>query len=346
MSDTLDDARRLKPVTMKDVANLAGVSMATVSRVLNNSSKVDAEMTENVQAAISQLKYQPNRVARTLAGSRSTLLGLLVTDLQNPFFMELMRGVEEVAQKHGYLLIIGNTMENVHREEQYLEILAAESVAGAIVVPTQEQAHSLDILKIRNIPIVTVDRRIQDSSIDTVLIDNVAAAHEATTHLLATGHRRIGIITGPSSTMTANERLSGYEQALQEAGIAPALELQQRGPYREESGEQLTHQLLTVDPPIDALLTANNQLTIGALRALYTQQKRIPEDIAIVGFDEVGWTTSHLITITTVTQPAYELGRIATERLFHHIKYPDAPAQEIILKYQLIVRESSAPSNP
>jgi LacI family transcriptional regulator len=341
MSDATNNFQQQKPVTIRNVAELAGVSMATVSRVMNGSHTVDPQMAERVRAAISALKYQPNRAARALAGNRSALLGLLAIDIQNPFYMDLMRGVEEVSQQNGYLLVICNSAEDPQREQQYLEVLAAEQVAGVIIVPTHERLNALAILKARHISVIAVDRRIHDRSVDAVMINNVLAAREATEHLIANGYRRIGMISGPRSATTANDRLLGYRQALQEAGIEPDPDLEQRGPYIEETGEQGIHQLLQSDPPVDAILTANNRLTVGALRALHAHGKRVPEDIAFVGFDEIRWAIPDLVSISTVTQPAYELGRTAALRLLQRLQQPDIPRQEIILQHQFLLRSSS-----
>jgi LacI family transcriptional regulator len=341
MSDTTDDTHQHRPVTIHEVAERAGVSIATVSRVVNGSTKVDPQLAERVREAITALNFQPNRAARALAGNRSALLGLLVTDIQNPFFMDVMRGVEDVSQQNGYLLVICNTAEDPQKEKQYIEILAAESVAGAIIVPSRERLDALTKLKARHIPVITVDRRVHDRTVDAVLINNVMAAKEAVAHLITNGYRRIGIITGPKTATTANDRLLGYRQALQEAGIEHDPTLEQRGPFSEETGEHGVHQLLQCDSPIDAILTANNRITVGALRALYAHHKRVPGDIALVGFDEVRWAIPDLVSITTVTQPAYELGRTAVLRLLQRLQHPDIPRQEIILQHQLLMRATS-----
>ena len=330
---------------MRKVAETAGVSMATVSRVLNGSGPVNAQAAERVRAAIASLKYQPNRAARTLASSRSAFIGLLIADIQNPFFIELMCGIEEEVRQNRYLLIMCNNPPDPRTEEQrqYIEILAAAPVAGAIIIPIQERMKELDLLEARNIPIVAVDQPILDPSTDAVGIDNVTAAKEAVAHLIANGYRRIGVISGPKSTSTANERVLGYRQALQEAGIKHDPVLEHRGPFTEETGQNATHSLLDLDPPVDAIFGTNNRLTIGALRTLYVRRKRVPDDIALVGFDMRGWANPDLLSITTVLQPAYELGRAAANRLIQRIRQPDAPKQEIILPYQLLIGESSHP---
>jgi LacI family transcriptional regulator len=342
--DTNDEAPILrKPVTMRDVAELAGVSMATVSRVLNGSDTVDPQLAERVRAAITRLKYQPNRAARALAGSRSAIIGLLIIDIQNPFYMDVMRGVEEVAQQNGYLLVVCNSAEDPKKEQQYIDVLASEPVAGVVIVPTHERMQGLDTLLARNIPVVAIDRRIRNRTIDAVLIDNVIAAKEAVSHLIANGYRRIGIIGGPRSTTTGSERLLGYRQALQEAGIPLDPQLEQQGPYHEETGQRGVNALLDLDPPIEALFTGNNRLTVGALRALYARHLRVPGDVALAGFDEVGWAVPDLVSVTAVKQPSYELGKTAAIRLLQRLQHPDSSRQEIILQHQLLIRESSRP---
>lgn len=334
-----------KPITMRKVAQVAGVSMATVSRVLNGSGTVNVQVAERVRAVIASLKYQPNRAARTLASSRSAFIGLLIADIQNPFFIELMRGIEEEVRQNRYLLITSSNPSDPRTEEQrqYIGILAAVPLAGAIILPIQEWMEELDLLKARNIPIVAIDHPIRDPSIDAVGIDNVLAAKEAVAHLIANGYRRIGVITGPLSSSSANERLLGYRQALQEAGIKHSPVLEQRGFNTEETGQNATRLLLDLDPPPDAIFSTNNRLTIGTLRTLSMRRKRMPDDIALVGFDMVGWAIPDLFSITTVLQPVYELGRTSTNRLIQRIRQPDAPIQKIILPHQLLIGESSRP---
>lgn len=330
--------------TVQDVAAHAGVSTATVSRVLNGTSTVDAELAKRVRAASEALQYRPNRAARALAGGPSAIIGLLVTDVQNPFFMDLVHGVEDVAQQHGYLLVLCNSKEDQERERQYIEVLCAERVAGAIVVPTTDRKAVLQPLSNSGIPVVSVDRRVHDHAIDAVLVDNVSAACEAVAHLIGNGYRRIGMITGPDHVTTARERLEGYRRALQDAGIVPDPQLERRGSFTEESGRQLTGELLALTPPVEALLTGNNRLMKGALQAIYTHGLRIPDDIAVVGFDDPPWLTPGSISLTTVTQPAYELGGAAALRLIQRLRQPGQLArQEIVLAHRLHLGDSSRP---
>ncbi|HET8841636.1 MAG TPA: LacI family DNA-binding transcriptional regulator [Ktedonobacteraceae bacterium] len=333
-----------KSITIREVAQQAGVSIATVSRVLNGSTTVDPVLAERVQAVMAHLKYQPSRVARTLAGQSSTLIGLLVTDMQNPFYLDLIRGVEEVALQYGYLVVVCNTFENTQKETRYLEMLAREPIAGAIVVPTQAHIAGMEYLRERHIPLVVVDRHVEDRSIDCVVIDNTAAAREAVSHLIANGYRRIGVIAGPRSVTNTSERVAGYRQALQSAGIPREAILEQRGALvGEDVGFHLAKKLLDLDPPVEAIFAANNRLTIGAMRAIYARRKRIPEDIALVGFDEIQWAVPEVILLTTVLQSAYELGSAAASRLVQRLQKPDAPRQEIVLQHRLSIGASSTP---
>jgi DNA-binding LacI/PurR family transcriptional regulator len=312
--------------------------------VLTGSNTVDEALAERVRVACAALQYRPNSAARALARGKSLIIGLLVTEFRNPFFMDIVHGVEDVTQEYGYLLVLCNSKEDQDREGQYIELMCAEQVAGAIVVPTTDRKPILTPLVESGIPVVCVDRRVNDRAIDTVLIDNSAAARAAVAHLIGNGYRRIGLVTGPDRTTTARERLEGYRGALLDAGIALDPALERRGPFTEERGRQLTDELLDLDPAVEALLIGNNRLMQGALAAIYAHGMRIPEDIAVVGFDEVPWMTPGSVSLTTVMQPAYELGSTAALRLIQRLKHPDRLArQETVLSYRLHIGDSSRP---
>ena len=330
--------------TVKDVARLAGVSTATVSRVLTGTSAVDDVLAERVRAACVTLQYRPNSAARALVRGTSAIIGLLVTEFRNPFFMDIVHGVEDVTQEHGYLLVLCNSKEDQDREGQYIELLCAERVAGAIVVPTTDRKPILTPFVDSGIPVVCVDRRVRDRAIDTVLIDNTGAAREAVLHLIGNGYRRIGIVTGPDRTTTARERLEGYRSALREAGISPDPEVERRGTFTQELGRQLTSELLDLAPAVEALLIGNNRLMQGALDAIHARGMRVPEDVAVVGFDDVPWMPPGSASLTTVMQPAYELGSTAALRLIQRLKHPEHLArQETVLTYRLQIGDSSRP---
>jgi LacI family transcriptional regulator len=333
-----------RPATIRDVARHAGVSIATVSRVLNSVETVDAALADRVRVACAALRYRPNRAARALAGQRPTIIGLLVADLQNPFFMEIVRGVEDVAHRNGYVLILCNSAEDPHRERQNIEVLCGEPVAGTIVAATTDRKPILRMFAERGIPVVAVDRRACERSIDAVLIDNVTAAREAVAHLIANGYRRIGAITGPENTTTARERLEGYRLALSDAGIPIDPQLERYGSFSADSGRRLAGELLDLAPPVEALFAGNNRITQGALEALHVRNLHVPDDIAVVGFDEVPWAIPGTLSLTTVTQPAYELGSTAALRLLQRLQHPgQVVRQEIILAHQLHIGDSSRP---
>ena len=332
--------------TIQDVAELAGVSISTVSRVLNGNTRVNEAIKERVETAMADLAYQPNPAARSLRTNRSRIIGLLISDIQNPFFMSLIQGVEDAALRHEYSLILCNSSENPQREQQYLDVLYAERVAGVIIVPTHEQlrADVLTRFRERGIPLVAVDRRVKNRSVDAILVDNLRGAHEAVAHLIAGGYRRIGVITGPQTITTGRERLEGYRQALQAAGLPVNPALERCGTFKAESGRALAGELLDLQPPPDALFVGNNLMALGALQAIHARNLRIPDDIGLVGYDDMPWADLGSVALTTVLQPAYELGSTAALRLFQHLQNPAMQSrQEILLAPTLRVRGSSRP---
>ncbi len=331
---------------IQDVARHAGVSISTVSRVLNGNARVNNDLKKRVDVSVEALSYQPNPAARSLRTNRSRIIGLLISDIQNPFFMGLIRGVEDQALQHEYSLILCNSNESPQREQQYLNILWAERVAGAIIVPTREhlEAESLRRFRERGIPIVAVDRAVKDKSIDSVLVDNVRGAREAVTHLIANGYRRIGVITGPTTITTGRERLEGYTQALSAAGIARDPALEYNGTFKAESGQAFAEKLLDLTPGVEAIFAGNNLMTLGVLKAIQARNLRVPEDIAVVGYDEIAWAELGSVALTTVIQPVYELGTTAALRLFQRLQDPTVQSrQEITLAPSLRIRGSSLP---
>lgn len=329
---------------IQEVAKRAGVSISTVSRVVNGNVRVNPEIARRVEQAIADLHYQPSNAARTLQKNRSQIIGLLLSDIENPFFTTLIKGVEDVAQRNGYSVILCNSDENPARERRYVSVLCAERVAGAIVMPTSENPRIVKLFLENHIPVVTVDRRIAGRQVDAILSDNILGAYEAVSHLITNGYRRIALITGPATSTTGRERLEGYRQALRDADIPLNSSLERFGDFKEGSGYTLAHELLALQPAIDALFVANNPMMLGTLKAIYERQLRFPDDIALVGFDELPWVTLGSISLTTVTQSVYELGNTAALRLFRRLQSPnEMMQQEIIIAPTLHVRSSSLP---
>jgi len=334
--------------TIHDVAKLAQVSISTVSRVFNGTAFVNDDVKQRVEAAMQELHYQPSSAARSLRVNRSRIIGLLISDIQNPFFMSLIQGVEDEAQRQGYSVLLCNSSEDSAREQQYLQVLYAERVAGVIFVPTRERlGPALDAFHERNIPLVAVDRRVKDHEADAVLVDNVMGARMAVEHLIANGYRRIGVITGPKTVTTGHDRLEGYRQALRAAEIPHDPALERWGKFQRESGAQLAAELLAVQPALDAIFAGNNLIAMGALDAIHAQGLRVPQDMGFVGYDELPWVAPGVVSLTTIAQPVYELGSAAASRLFQRLqKKGPQSRQEVILSPTLHIRDSSQPRQP
>jgi len=331
-------------VRLQDVAELAGVSPATVSRVVNAPATVHPDTRARVQEAIRALGYRPSRVARRLRVERgsSALIGLVIPDLQNPFFADLARGVEDHAQREGYTVLIGNADEDAEKEARYLEVMRAESVDGVILPPSHPASPAALELAAAGTPLVCVDRRLAKAKVDTVVVDNVRGAYEATEHLLALGHRRIAFIEGRPQASTSRERLQGWQDALREHGIDPLPALQRTGDSRQPSGGALAAELLALPERPTALLVGNSLMTLGALETIHRLGLRIPGDISIVGYDDMPWAMALTPPLTVVRQPGYDLGRQAVELLLHRIRDPARSTTTVMLQPELVVRQSTA----
>ncbi|MCM6773011.1 LacI family transcriptional regulator [Nocardia sp. CDC159] len=327
-------------VTIRDVAALAGVSPATVSRVLNGDARVALELRERVREAVAKLGYRPNSAARSLRTRATKVLGLIIADIQNPFFTALARGVEDAANERDYSVVLANSDESLNKEQRYLEVAAAERMAGVVLAPSSTSASRIDTLTDRGIPVVAIDRRLRWADVDSVTVNNQKAAKEAVDHLIAAGARRIAMITGPSDASTATSRLAGYRAALREAGLTPDPALEVRGDYRVESGRAAAQALLDLPHRPDGLFVANNLMMVGTLDALARAGVRFPDDLLLAGFDEMSWA-GFAPPITLVEQPSYEIGRRAAELLLRRIAGEDFPPQRIVLPARLRIRSST-----
>jgi DNA-binding LacI/PurR family transcriptional regulator len=326
-------------VSIKDVAIAAGVSTATVSRVLADKPYVRGEVRDRVMAVVKELNYSPNRVARNLRSRKSNVIGLIVSDIENPFFQQISRAVEDVAYEQGYSVMLCNNDENPEKEILYLHLLRDENVAGIILSPTRQTADNFSEISELNIPMVVIDRRVSNVEVDNILIDNVQAAHTITTHLIEHGYRRIGAIFGIGST-TGRERREGFVQALKAYDQQPSTDLVKYANPRENDGFNTTLKMLQLPEPPEAILTSNSLLAAGALLALRESKKTIPEEVAFASFDETTWAKLVLPALTVIEQPTHDIGRTATELLIKRIQDPTRSTREITLKSKLIVRQS------
>lgn len=330
--------------TLTDVARLAGVSTMTVSRVINDSGYASPEARARVNRAISELGYMPNVLARQLRSKRTKTIALVVTDIANPFFTTIARGVEDAARAQGYAVMFCNTDESEAQEIEYVRVLIQRQVDGVLLVPATDSSASLQLLHKHGLPVVVLDRRIHSGGVDEVRTDSEAGAHVAVRHLLDLGHRRIAVLTGPEAVSTAADRVAGYRRAMAEEGLEPDGELVIFGGYNETSGYEMTRRILDVRPQPTALFAANNFIAFGAIRALREAGMSTPEDMSIAVFDDLppGWVFDPFLTV--VSQPAYEIGKQAAELMLERLagKAP-AESRTIVLPSELITRRSTAP---
>ncbi|AXB43619.1 LacI family DNA-binding transcriptional regulator [Amycolatopsis albispora] len=324
--------------TISDVAARAGVSTATVSRALNGKSTVDPALAEKVREAAAYLGYQPNGLARNLRRQETAVLALVISDVENPFFTAIARGVEDVAQTAGYSVVLCNSDENAEKERRYLDVALQERVAGVVLSPTGGDTDVTQLLS-RGTPVVAVDRPLNAVDGDQVLVNTRCAADEATRHLIEAGYRRIGCLTGPEGVRTADDRLAGYQSAI--AASAQATTCYRRCELRTAHAKAAALDLLDEGDAPDALLIANSTMAIGVLEALRERGIRPGRDFGLVSFDDAPWAALLDPPLTVVAQPAYEIGSIAARLLLDRIADGSRPPEARELAARLIERGSS-----
>ncbi len=330
--------------TIREVAQKAGVSYATVSHVINNTRFVSEGTRSRVLAAMSELEYRPNAVARSLRKGRTNTIGLILPDSSNPYFAEIVCAIEEEAFDRGYSIILCNMELDPAKENLYVDVLLKKQVDGIIFVATGDQLPLLELLRNLHIPTVMIDRRLPGLDVDTIITDNQLGGYFATRHLLDLGHRRIACITGPSSSITPSaDRMPGYRQALEEMGIPFHEELVCLGDFHARTGMEITEQLLKLPSPPTAIFACNDLMALGALRAVNKAGLRVPEDLSIVGFDNIDLTNYTNPPLTTISQEQSHLGVMATKTLVDRITDKSLPYLKSVVPTRLIVRESSAP---
>jgi DNA-binding LacI/PurR family transcriptional regulator len=332
--------------TVHDVARRAGVSASTVSHVVNNTRFVSDELRERVLTAMRELDYTPNAAARMLMLKRSHMIGLIVSDIRNPFFASVARGVEDVAQEQGYTLVLCNSDENAERETACLNALETRAIDGVLLASAGVASQQLARLVRAGYPIVLVDRDLPGLGAPAILLDNEGAAYGAVKHLIAAGHQRIAMISGRASISTTTERVAGYRRALRESGVEFDDRLLVSGLSTSEGGAAAAEKVLDVDPPPSAIFSGNNLMSIGVLQAIENRRLVVPDDIAMVGFDDFPypWSDAFRPHLTTVAQPTYELGRCAAELLVERLRGPKSHSNDgerVTLEGKLVIRESS-----
>ncbi|HEX7974915.1 MAG TPA: LacI family DNA-binding transcriptional regulator [Anaerolineales bacterium] len=326
---------------IQDVARRAGVSPITVSRVINHSRYISQKTVEKVEAAIAELGYVPNTLARSLRSKRTQTLALVLTDITNPFFTTLARGVEDTASSAGFNVIFCNTDESEAKEQRYLQLLLQKQVDGMLLVPARSRPDPVLTVRKQGTPVVVLDRCVPGVEADVVRCDSEDGAYRLVRLLLDLGHRRIAALTGHTDVSTAEDRAAGYRRALAEAGLAGE-ETVLYGAFNQESGYAMARQALSLRPAPTGIFAANNFIAIGALKALQEQGLSVPQDISMVAFDDLPPGLITFSFMTVASQPAYEMGRVGTSLLLGRLSSAEpAPYQEIVLPIEIITRQSA-----
>lgn len=335
----------MKKVTIRDVADWAGVSYQTVSRVINNSPDVAAKTRQHVLAVVTELGYFPNATARSLASRKTHTLGLIVPDFYEHVYIEAIIGAEMEAKKHGYFFILGITESDDSEEPEYFRLLTERRVEGILFLypslATDQDHHYLGRLIDQQLPLVTIAYQALHHQLTIVNVDNVAGGYQATRCLIDGGHRHIGMITGPDLWQPARRRSQGYQQALAEAGIDYDPALMQAGDWSFDSGETAAGVLLERAPHITALFAQCDHMAIGAIRTLRAAGRAVPGDVAVIGYDDVPVARYYQPTLSTVCQPMRQVGQVAARLLIEMIGDPHAEPREVLLAPTLVGREST-----
>jgi len=325
----------MKP-TILHVAERAQVSKATVSRVLNRNPQVKEEIKERVLQAIEELGYHPSAIARNLATSRTNMIGLILPDITNPYFPVLARGIEDAAHRLGYALFISNTDNDPKLEREYIHKMVEQQVGGIVLISSILDEETVNDLNSLRTPIVLCDRVIANTSFDAVLIDDYKAAYEAVNCLIGLGHTRIAHLAGPKDIQSADNRKNGYLDAMREANLEPFISV---GEFSYESGLHQMGSVMDEYQPT-ALFASNDLLALGAMQEIHRRGKSVPEDVAIIGCDDIPFSRMSRPLLSTISIPAYQIGVTAVQLLNDQMKGVSSGAKNVIMEHKLIHRET------
>jgi LacI family transcriptional regulator len=330
--------------TMKEVADYADVSVATVSRVINKTGYVSPDLEERVYSAMRALKYQPSALARSLRRQQTQTIGVLIPQLDHPFFSTLAFAVEKSLFPHEYRTLICSAEENQEKENAYTEIMLRQRVDGVIMVPTGQSAHNLRMLIEKNVPVVLIDRDLPELEVNRVLVSNFQGGYDGMRYLLELGHRNIAVIGAPTYSQAMLQRIEGVRKALTDYRVEDNPELLVTGILQQfEMGYQTGQQLLSQIPRPTAIFALTDVAAIGVMHAAAEMGLSLPHDLSVMGFDDIPLASFSIPTLTTVAQPIARMGEIATRLLLNHIIHRESPVETVMLDTKLIERQSTAP---
>jgi DNA-binding LacI/PurR family transcriptional regulator len=331
---------------MKDVARLAGVSAQTVSMVVNNKPGISQATQARVAKAIGQLEYRPRFVARSLRTRTTHTIAFLIPDIANPSLAAMTSAAEKYAHLFGYNLVVYNSLSDVDREGAYVQMAVDRWVDGVLFVSVKNEPRSLDTLEKAGIPAVVIDRIPERYIKPSVILDNVKSGRIAAEHLLNLGHTRIAHISGPMDLRLARERLEGFRQAILGRGLLPGQCVTVEGNWECETGYRAMQTILTGDALPTAIFSANDRMAIGAMRALYEAGLRVPQDVSIVGLDDIEVAAYLAPPLTTIAQPFARMATLGVQLLLSLLAGDELTEPQIVLEPTLIVRQSTAPPRP
>ncbi len=328
-------------ITMKDIAEIVGVSESTVSRAINNKAGVGENTRQKILAVAKKYNFRPNQLARNLAKQSTNMLGLILPDISSLFYSEVARGIQDVARKNDYQLILCNTDNDSQEEKDYIDWMQNNKIAGIIFLGKGLDNDQIIKLGLSDYPLVLADRLIEELMIPSVIIDNNTGAYNATKHLINKGYKKIALINGPKKELRSQTRLQGYKNALADFGIDFKLEFVLNKELTREGGYQSFLELIELKEPPTAIFAANDLLAVGLVEAIKTAGYLIPEDIAVVGFEDTIVTSIINPSLTTVAQPMYQLGVTSAQKLLSLIADKELKEQIEILETELIIRDST-----
>jgi LacI family transcriptional regulator len=328
--------------TMKQVAEKAGVSTSTVSHVINNTRVVSADVRERVLSIIAEVRYFPSAVARSLKNDKTHTIGMMVPNNSNPYFAELIHGIEDAAFKLGYNVILCNAYDDSKKQAAYLRVLMEKRIDGLILVASGADDELALLLREQPVPIVLVDREVAGVEADFIEADHETGGYLATRYLLELGHTEIACVSGPTELPPSRDRVVGYLRALKEAGLKFRLDYLVRSDFTSEGGFLAFQQLLALKKRPTAIFASNDVMAIGGICAASEARVRIPQDLSVIGYDDIALASYSTPRLTTMAQPKYEMGQLVTTVLLERIMGGHLPLRRELLQTALMVRQSTA----